>query len=79
MCLTCSSLLTTKTHWDILTLNGAGIPTVQVKWEEMFGTKEAEEKENPKKSTEKRVVGKIGKRKIATKCLEWGTAIRALM
>jgi hypothetical protein len=48
-------------------LNGAGVPSVQGKWEEMFGRKKEEEreKEGPKvkKPAKKRVAGKKGKRK----------------
>jgi hypothetical protein len=41
-------------------LNGAGLPSVQAKWEEMFGVKEDEsEKEEPKaKKTAKKITAK---------------------
>ena len=39
-------------------LNGAGVPSVQGKWDGMFGVKEEVEKEKPKKLMKKRATRK---------------------
>ena len=41
-----------------LALNGAGIESMQAKWEEMFGVKEEVEEEKPKKPAKKRTTRK---------------------
>jgi len=44
------------------TLNGAGIPSIRAKWDEVFGVKDVEE-EKPKKPTRKRTAKKVGEKK----------------
>ena len=48
-------------------LNGAGVESVQGKWEEMFGVKEEVVEEKPKKPAKKRVTKKADKKKATTK------------
>jgi glycosidase len=57
-------------EWRLVyeTLNGAGVPSVQGKWEEMFGVKEEREKEalKEKKPAKKRTTKKSSEKKAAT-------------
>jgi hypothetical protein len=48
-------------------LNGTGVPSMQGKWEEMFGVKEAVVEEKVKKPAKKRTTKKNGEKEIITK------------
>jgi hypothetical protein len=45
-------------------LNGAGVPSVQGKWEQMFGVKEEMKEEKVKQLAKKRATKKAGKQKV---------------
>jgi hypothetical protein len=51
-------------------LNGAGVPSMQAKWEEMFGVKEEEEREKKgpkeKKPAKKRATKKLSEKEKET-------------
>jgi hypothetical protein len=57
-------------EWGLVyeALNGIGVPSVQGKWEEMFGVKEEEVVEKKaKKPAKKRTAKKVGEKKAAAK------------